>query len=121
MIYFDYAATTPLDTEAAEIYVKAATDFYGNSNSLHDIGSQAAGLLENCREELASLIGIDTKGLYFTSGGSEGNFLAIEALLSNIDSTKNHIITSIAEHSSIHGTLKRLEKFGYRVTYLPFS
>jgi cysteine desulfurase len=121
MIYFDFAATTPLDTDAAEIYVKVATDFYGNSNSLHDIGSQAAGLLEKCREELAGLIGIDPAGLYFTSGGSEGNFLAIEALLSCTDSSKNHIITSIAEHSSIHGTLKRLEKYGYRVTYLPFS
>lgn len=121
MIYFDFAATTPLDTEAAEIYVKAATDFFGNSNSLHDIGSQASGLLENCREELASLVGIDPAGLYFTSGGSESNFLAIEALLSCADISKNHIITSIAEHSSIHGTLKRLEKVGYRVTYLPFS
>ena len=121
MIYFDFAATTPLDTEAAEIYMKVATDFFGNSNSLHDIGSQAAGLLENCREKLASLLGIEPAGLYFTSGGSEGNFLAIEALLSNVDMSKNHIITSIAEHSSIHGTLKRLEKYGYRVTYLPFS
>jgi cysteine desulfurase len=121
MIYFDFAATTPLDTEAAEIFVKVATDYFGNSNSHHDIGSQAAGLLENCREELASLLGIDPAGLYFTSGGSEGNFLAIEALLSNVDISKNHIITSMAEHSSIHGTMKRLENEGYRITYLPFS
>ncbi|WML54184.1 IscS subfamily cysteine desulfurase [Neobacillus sp. PS3-12] len=121
MIYFDFAATTPLDTEAAEIFVKVATEYFGNSNSLHDIGSQAAGLLENCREELASLLGIDPAGLYFTSGGSEGNFLAIEALLSNVDISKNHIITSMAEHSSIHGTMKRLENEGYRITYLPFS
>jgi cysteine desulfurase len=121
MIYFDFAATTPLDPEAAEIFVKVATEYYGNSNSLHDIGSQATELLETCRNELAALLEIDPAGLYFTSGGSEGNFLAIEALLSNIDISKNHIITSMAEHSSIHGTLKRLEKYGYRVTYLPFS
>jgi cysteine desulfurase len=121
MIYFDFAATTPLDIEAAEIYVKVATDYYGNSNSLHDIGSQAAGLLENCREELAALLGIDKAGLFFTSGGSEGNFLAIEALLSTVAKGKNHIITSKAEHSSIHGALKRLEKCGYTVTYLPFT
>jgi cysteine desulfurase len=119
MIYFDFAATTPLDTEAAEIYVKAATDFFGNSNSLHDIGSQASELLKNCREVLASLLGIDPAGLFFTSGGSEGNFLAIEALLSRTD--KKHIITSMAEHSSIHGVMKRLTNYGYRVTYLPFS
>lgn len=121
MIYFDFAATTPLDSDAAEIYVKVATDYFGNSNSLHDIGSQAAGLLENCRKELAALIGVDPVGLFFTSGGSDGNFLAIEALLSATDLSKNHIITSIAEHSSIHGTMKKLEMHGYRVTYLPFS
>jgi cysteine desulfurase len=121
MIYFDFAATTPLDNDAAEIYVKAATDYFGNSNSLHDIGSQAAGLLEGCREALAALLGISPAGLYFTSGGSEGNFLAIEALLSAAGKSKNHIITSIAEHSSIHGTLKRLEKQGYEITNLPFT
>ena len=121
MIYFDFAATTPLDIEAAEVYVKVATDYFGNSNSLHDIGSQAAGLLENCREELAALVGIDKAGLFFTSGGSEGNFLAIEALLSTMGKERNHIITSIAEHSSIHGAMKRLEKCGYSVTYLPYT
>lgn len=121
MRYFDFAATTPLDIEAAEIYVKVATDYFGNANSLHDIGSQAVDLLENCREELAYFLGIHPAGLYFTSGGSEGNFLAIEALLSAADKRKKHIITSIAEHSSIQGIMKRLEKYGYRVTYLPFS
>lgn len=121
MIYFDYAATTPLDIEALDVYVKAATEFFGNSNSLHDVGSQAADLLENCRDELAGLLGINRHGLYFTSGGSEGNFLAIEALLSAAEAGKNHIITSAAEHSSIHGALSRLEKAGYTVTYLPFN
>lgn len=121
MIYFDFAATTPLDKEAAEVYVKVATEYFGNSNSLHDIGSQASSLLENCREELANRLGIDKRGLYFTSGGSEGNFLAIEALLSNCKKEKNHIITGIAEHSSVHGALKRLEKSGYSISFLPFD
>ncbi|OLS41550.1 IscS subfamily cysteine desulfurase [Bacillus sp. MRMR6] len=119
MSYFDYAATTPLDFEAAEVYVQAATKYFGNSSSLHDIGGQAAGLLENCREELASLLGVDKTGLYFTSGGSESNFLAIEALLSAPKKTGNHIITGIAEHSSIHGVLNRLK--GYDVTCLPLD
>ncbi len=121
MIYFDFAATTPLDREAAEFYVKAAVEYFGNPSSLHDIGSQAAALLENCREELSGLLGVDKKGLFFTSGGSEGNFLAIEALLSASEKKKNHIITGIAEHSSIHGSMKRLEKSGWSVTYLPFN
>lgn len=109
MKYFDFAATTPLDQDAAEVYVKAATEYFGNTQSLHDCGSQANILLENCREELAQLMGIHKKGLYFTSGGSEGNFLAIEALLSSPLKDGKHIIAGIAEHSSIHGVLNRLK------------
>jgi cysteine desulfurase len=119
MIYFDFAATTPLDSEAAEVFVQASTEFFGNSSSLHDIGGQSKDLLENCREELASLLGVNKKGLYFTSGGSEGNFLAIEALLSAPKKAGKHIIAGMAEHSSIHGVLNRLE--GYSITYLPFD
>lgn len=119
MIYFDFAATTPLDSEAAEVFIQASTEFFGNSSSLHDFGGQSQDLLENCREELASLLGVNKKGLYFTSGGSEGNFLAIEALLSAPKKTGKHIIAGMAEHSSIHGVLNRLE--GYSITYLPFD
>ena len=119
MIYFDFAATTPLDAEAAEVFVQASTEYFGNSSSLHDIGGQSQDLLENCREELANLLGVNKKGLYFTSGGSEGNFLAIEALLSAPKKTGKHIIAGMAEHSSIHGVLNRLE--GYSVTFLPFD
>ncbi|MFJ5758167.1 IscS subfamily cysteine desulfurase [Neobacillus sp. NPDC093182] len=119
MIYFDFAATTPLDSEAAEVFVQASTEFFGNSSSLHDFGGQSQDLLENCREELASLLGVNKKGLYFTSGGSEGNFLAIEALLSAPKKTGKHIIAGMAEHSSIHGVLSRLE--GYSITYLPLN
>jgi cysteine desulfurase len=119
MIYFDFAATTPLDSEAAEVYVQASTEYFGNSSSLHDIGGQSLDLLENCREELANLLGVNKKGLYFTSGGSEGNFLAIEALVSAPKKQGKHIIACMAEHSSIHGVLNRLE--GYSITYLPFN
>lgn len=121
MIYFDFAATTPMDMDAAHAYLEAATEYYGNSNSLHDIGSQSAGLLENCRAKLANLLGIEKTGLFFTSGGSEGNFLAIEALRSVAKKDGRHIITSMAEHSSIHGVMKKLEKIGYEVTYLPYN
>jgi cysteine desulfurase len=121
MRYFDFAATTPLDPEAAEVYLKVATEFYGNSSSLHDIGGQSAVLLENCREELANLTGSDKNGLFFTSGGTEGNFLAIEALLSSPKKQGNHIIAGMAEHSSIHGILNRLKKSGYDITLLPFD
>lgn len=119
MKYFDYAATCPLDLKAAEAYVKAATEYYGNSQSLHDIGTRASTLLEGCREEIARLLDVNGKGIYFTSGGSESNFLAIQSLLSKSTKKGNHIITNIAEHSSIHSSLKMLK--GYEISKLPLT
>ncbi|WP_053364212.1 IscS subfamily cysteine desulfurase [Bacillus sp. FJAT-27251] len=121
MKYFDYAAATPLDQEAAEIYVKAATEFYGNTQSLHDTGSAAAALLENARKTLASLLGVDPGGLFFTSGGSESNFLLIRALLAASPGNGRHIVTSMAEHSSVFNVMKMLENQGYEVSFLPFE
>ncbi|MCM2531521.1 aminotransferase class V-fold PLP-dependent enzyme [Neobacillus pocheonensis] len=74
MIYFDFAATTPLDTEAAEVYIKVATEYFGNSSSLHDIGGQSNALLENCREELGRLLGIDPKGRSLRAEVLRGTF-----------------------------------------------
>lgn len=121
MIYFDYAATCPLDREAAEAYVKAATEYYGNSRSLHDIGNQAHNLLENCRKQLSLLLGVDSDGLYFTSGGSESNFLAIQSLIQSPLKKGKHIISGMAEHSSVESTLEKLKEDGYEITYLPFN
>jgi cysteine desulfurase len=121
MKYFDYAATTPLDQDAANVYIKLATEVFGNTSSLHDIGGQATQVLENCRGTIAKFLGVDQKGLYFTSGGSESNFLAIQALLSAPKKEGKHIITGMAEHTSIHATLKKLEEAGYEVTSLPFN
>jgi cysteine desulfurase len=120
--YFDYAASCPLDREAADAYIKASTEYFGNSRSLHDTGSAAEALLENCRRELAGILGVTSEGIYFTSGGTESNLLAIAALLSASEKSGKHIITGIAEHSSIHSVLEklRLEK-GYEITKIPFG
>lgn len=82
MLYLDFAATSPLDEEAAETYIQIATKYYGNSSSLHDIGRTAERLLEACREKFSELTGFSKDGIYFTSGGSESNYLAVQALLS---------------------------------------
>lgn len=121
MKYFDYAATCPLDEEALEVYVRAATKVYGNSNSLHDIGSAASNLLENCRNEFARMLGVNSEGIYFTSGGSESNFLTIQALLSSALKDGKHIITSATEHSSVQSTLEKLKEKNYEVTILPLN
>ncbi len=121
MIYFDYAASCPLDEEAAQVYIKASTEYYGNSSSLHDVGDVAHKLLENCRMEIARLIGVEKEGIYFTSGGTEGNYLAIQTLLSARLKKGKHLITGVAEHSSVGNTMEKLAALGYEVTYLPLN
>ncbi|MBO0993968.1 IscS subfamily cysteine desulfurase [Bacillus sp. SD088] len=121
MKYFDYAATCPLDQEAAQLYIQSATEFFGNTSSLHDTGNQAQQLLETCRKEFAQMLGVQTNGIYFTSGGSEGNFLAIQTLLSSPLKKGKHIITSTAEHASIHSAMEKCKQEGYEVTALPYD
>ncbi|GKU82671.1 IscS subfamily cysteine desulfurase [Niallia sp. NCCP-28] len=121
MIYLDYAATCPIDEDALLGYMEISKNYFANTNSLHDIGGDAYYILENCRKQLANLLGIQKEGLYFTSGGSESNFLAIHALLSSLPSSKNHIIAAMGEHSSIHSTIKILEQKGYEITYIPYT
>lgn len=120
MIYLDYAATTPIDQHALDIYVKASKKYFGNPSSLHDIGSEADEMLTVCRKEFANLIGGED-GVYFTSGGSESNILAIRSLIDGNKAKGNHLITTEVEHSSVYNLFKQLETEGYDVTYLPID
>ena len=119
MIYLDYAATTPMSEDSLHVYGEVNRNFYGNSSSLHDIGSSANIFLETCRSELAKLFNGKEQGVYFTSGGSESNILALQSLLLAHQHKGNHIITTNIEHSSISNFLKKLESEGFDVTYLP--
>ncbi len=119
MIYLDYAATTPIREEVLHAYNEVSKNYYGNPSSLHDVGSNAKQLLELCRKELADKINGDSDGVFFTSGGTESNQLAIRSLLDAHKTKGNHLITSSTEHSSIHNLCKQLETEGFDVTYLP--
>lgn len=121
MKYFDYAATTSLDPDAASTYVEVACKYFGNSNSLHDMGDTASRIVENCRDELGRLINVDKNGIYFTSGGTESNFLILHSLLMGTKKEGKHLITSTAEHASIHSAMHVLADKGYEITYLPLS
>lgn len=118
MIYLDYAATTPIREEVLNIFSEVSLKYFGNPSSLHDIGSEANQLLEICRKELADIINGESDGIYFTSGGSESNILAIQSLISANKDKGNHLITTATEHSSVHNLFKKLEKEGFSVTYL---
>ncbi|MBE3569157.1 MAG: IscS subfamily cysteine desulfurase [Bacillales bacterium] len=120
MKYFDCAATVPMDEEAISAYVEMNKMYFGNSESHHNIGIGARDVLENCRSILAERMGIEPRGLFFTSGGTESNLLAILSLARKARETGkgNHIITAESEHNSVHSAFSFLEKEGFHVTKL---
>lgn len=118
MIYLDYAATTPIDEEALEVFSQASRKFFGNASSLHDIGSEAARLLDMSRQQLAEMLNIKKEGIIFTSGGSESNMLAIDTFIASKSSWQNHLIVSRTEHASLANFVEKLEHDGFEVTYL---
>lgn len=118
MIYLDYAATTPINAEVLEVYNEVAKRYYGNASSLHDVGSRSEQLLSMARQQFAQLINGDEAGVYFTSGGTESNELAILSLVNGNQAKGRHVITTEVEHSSVYNVFKYLEENGYEVTYL---
>lgn len=119
MIYLDYAATSPMREVALEAYTKITTQYYGNASSLHEEGWMAKQVLENARAMVARIAGVEARGIYFTGSGTEANLIGIMSLARA--STKRHIITSMAEHTSVHAAMNALERMGYRVTRLPLQ
>ncbi|OES44651.1 cysteine desulfurase [Domibacillus iocasae] len=119
MLYFDYAATSPMKKEALDVYIEAARCFSGNTSSPHDEGTRASLLLEQCRTEIASLAGVLKDGIYFTGSGTEGNILALLSFARN--KPKKHIITGMAEHTSVHSAMTILQSEGFNITKLPLN
>lgn len=118
-MYFDYAATSPMKKKALDTYLEAARLFWGNTSSPHDEGTRASLLLEECRKKIAERAGVLKEGIYFTGSGTEGNVLAILSLARK--GTKKHIITSAAEHTSVHSAMTLLQLEGFEVTKLPMN
>ncbi len=119
MIYLDHAATTPIAEAALRVYSEVSRRYFGNSSSLHDIGSDAETLLEESRRQLATYINGNPKGVYFTSCGSESNHLAIVSMVHGNASKGKHLITTETEHASVANTFLLLEKEGFQVTKIP--
>lgn len=119
-IYMDNHATTRTDPRVLEAMLPYFSESFGNAASRnHEFGWVAEQGVEQAREQIAKLIGATSKEIVFTSGATESNNLAIKGVAEMYKEKGNHIITQVTEHKAVLDTCKRLEKYGYRVTYLP--
>lgn len=117
MIYLDNASTTKPSQKAVEAMLEAVKNF-GNPSSLYRLGIDSEKLINNSRKTIANMLGVDSRYIYFTSGGTEANNTAILGEAFGRHKLGNHIITTEIEHLSVLETMQKLDKEGFDVTYL---
>lgn len=115
-IYFDSAATTPVDEEVLKKMMPYFTQYFGNANSAHQFGRDCKVAIEDAREKVASLIHAEPSEIIFTSGGTESDNAAIKGVVAA--TRKKEIITSPIEHHAVIHPAESLKMQGCRITYL---
>lgn len=119
MIYLDNGATTKPHPEVIESFRKVSETYFANPSSIHELGGVVSDLQSQAREQVAQLLGVNREEIIFTSGGTEGNNLAIKGIALQHQNRGKHIITTEAEHPSVYNACKALETLGFNVTFLP--
>lgn len=118
-VYLDNSSTTRCFDEVAQLMMKISCEEYGNPSSMHHKGVEAERYLRYARETLAKILKVNEKEIFFTSGGTESDNIAIIGTAMANHRTGRHLITTQIEHPAVIQTMKYLEAQGFRVTYLP--
>lgn len=117
-IYFDHAATTPVDKAVLDKMLPYFTEVFGNPNSQHAYGRKAVKAVDEARDTIAKIINAKPTEIYFTSGGTESDNWAIRGVAHAYKDKGNHIIISPIEHAAMITTAKALEKEGFRISFM---
>lgn len=115
MLYFDYAANTPVDREVMDCFVDINNRFIANPNSSHLLGRKAKEALDQITDQIAQLLKVKPKEIIYTSGASEANNLAVKGLVQAYKHNGKHIISTCLEHPSVSGALTYLQTQGYEI------
>ena len=118
MIYLDYSATTPVNEEVLDTYVRVTKEFIGNPNSLHTLGVNAKKLIDASTKQIASILKVKEEEIIYTSGASEANNQAIKGICLKYQNRGKHIISTELEHSSVIAPLAYLENQGFDVDFV---
>ena len=119
MIYLDNSATTIPDPSVVESFQKTTEQYFANPSSIHQLGGTVEKLLETARRQAASILRVEPDEIIFTSGGTEGNNLAVKGIAFEHRNRGKHIITTAVEHPSVEEACLSLERSGFEVTVLP--
>lgn len=116
-IYLDYNASAPINTEVLDYMFDVYKTSCGNADSrTHDYGEGARNIVEDARTQVAKLLGVGTGEVFFTSGSTESNNIAIQGLIDYAtEKNKKHVITSTIEHKAVLETVKSLERHGFEI------
>ena len=121
MIYLDNAASTKPRKEVIEEMIRVMNNEYANPDAIHEYAHKTLLNMKNQKEKMARLLGLNSKEIYFTAGGSDGNNIIIQGIVEANRRNKKHLITTKIEHSSVYEIFRNYEKEGYEVDYLDVS
>lgn len=118
MIYLDNCSTTRPREEVVKIITESMRDDFGNPSSLHRLGMKSEKRIKEAREYIAKYLNVNSNEVYFTSGGTESNNIAIQSIVNKFGRRGKHIITTKIEHPSVLNIMKNYEQNGFHITYL---
>ena len=121
MVYLDYAASTPVDDEVLDNFIKITKEEYANPNSNHELGLHAKNIIDESTKKIADLLNVSSDEIIYTSGATESNNLAIRGVAERYKTRGKHILVSSLEHNSIIASCTYLQENGFDIDLIPIN